>query len=142
MKQLPLLESLIKTIVNATEQLLNSKNATQLKPTTGVKHERKYLVAASNRKRMYECTVQGTHVVCECQCYKFNHLRKHGLSVAFSVGLINEHISTGLKRKRKTTCKTGLVPSKPAAGKKGATHKQPWRRSTSKFSVPTPINKK
>lgn len=80
---------------------------------------------------MYECTVHHDHVSCTCHCYKYNALCKHRLCVANKEGILKEHIDFLLKSPRRAKpVKSGLVePEKNAAGKKGGTHKNPWRPS-------------
>ena len=69
------------------------------------------------------------HVTCTRPSYKYNVLCKHGLCVANKEGILKEHIEFVLKSPRRAKpIRSGLVePKKNAAGKKGGTHKNPWR---------------
>jgi len=99
-------------------------------PSMGANEKRKFLVAAKNCKRgMYECAVFDDHVNCSCPCYKYNNLCKHSICVAEIAGILKEHLQHLQKSpKRRTPSKSGLVePPKDAHGKKGASHKNPYR---------------
>lgn len=126
---------LVDTIVQAAEALLNCKDAIQTMPSLTVASRKKFLVGAQNcKKGMYECAVYSDHVTCACSCYKFNKLCKHSLSVAEKTGMIKEHLDFLRKTsRRKAPSKSALIePSKDAQGKKGGSHRNPWRPSRAK----------
>lgn len=88
-------------------------------------------MAAKNCKRgMYECAVFGDHVNCSCQCYnEYNNLCKHSICVAEIAGILKEHLKYLKKSPRtRVPSKSGHVePPKDAHGKKGGSHKNPYR---------------
>ena len=123
-------EGLVDTIVKDAEALLNAKEAVQPMPSVSANAKRKFLVAAKNCKRgMYECAVFSDHVNCSCPCYKFNNLCKHSICVAEIAGILKEHLQHLKKSpRRRAPSKSGLVePPKDAQGKKGGSHKNPYR---------------
>ena len=123
-------DGLVATIVKSAETLLNAKDAVQPMPCMIADAKRKFLVAAKNCKRgMYECTVFGDHVNCSCQCYKYNNPCKHSICVAEIAGILKEHLQHLKKSpRRRAPSKSGLVePQKDAHGKKGGSHKNPYR---------------
>lgn len=133
-------DDLVKTIVKEAEALLNCKDAVQNMPSLTVTSRKKYLVGAQNcKKGMYECTVHSDHISCTCPCYKYNNLCKHSLCVAEKAGILKEHLNFLQKSsKRKAPSKSALVePSKEAQGKKGGSHKNPWRPSRAKSTQVT-----
>ena len=133
-------DGLVDTIVTAAEALLNCKDAVQTMPSLTVPSRKKFLVGARNcKKGMYECTVHSDHVSCACPCYKFNNLCKHSLCVAEKSGKLKEHLHFLCKSsKRKAPSKSALVePAIDAQGKKGGSHKNPWRPSRAKSTQGT-----
>lgn len=128
-------DGLVGTIVKDAEALLNCKDAVQTTPSLTVTSRKKYLVGAKNcKKGMYECTVHSGHISCTCSCYKYNNLCKHSLCVAEKAGILKEHLDFLRKSsRRRVPSKSALVePSKQAEGKKGGSHKNPWRPSRAK----------
>ena len=87
--------------------------------------------ARNCKKGMYECFVHSDHVTCTCPCYKYNNFCKHSLCVAEKVAILKEHLAFLRKSLRqKAPSKSALVePTKDAQGKKGGSHKNPWRPS-------------
>ena len=133
-------DGLVKTIVKEAEALLNCKDAVQNMPSLTVTSRKRYLVGAQNcKKGMYECTVHSDHISCTCPCYKYNNLCKHSLCVAKKAGILKEHLNFLQKSsKSKAPSKSALVePSKEAQGKKGGSHKNPWRPSRAKSTQVT-----
>ena len=124
-------DGLVDTIVQGAEALLNCKDAIQTMPSLTVASRKKFLVGAQNKKGMYECAVYSDHVTCACSCYKFNKLCKHSLCVAEKTGMIKDHLDFIRKTTRRNApCKSALVkPTKDAQGKKGGSHRNPWRPS-------------
>ena len=122
---------LVTTVVKETEKLLNCPNSVQRMPSMNPTDPKtKYLVAAKDAKSgMYECLVHHDHVICKCPCNKYNGLCKHSLCVAERANLLKEHIDFLLKSScRHKPFKSNLVePEKNAAGKKGNSHRNPWR---------------
>lgn len=88
---------------------------------------------------MYECNVHSDHVTCTCPCYKYNNLCKHSLCIAEKVAILKEHLDFLRKSSRqKAPSKTALVePTKDAQGKKGGSHKNPWRPSRARCTQGT-----
>ena len=133
-------DGLVKTIVKEAEALLNCKDAVQNMPSLTVTSRKKYLVGAQNcKKGMYECTVHSDHISCTCPCYKYNNLCKYSLCVAEKAGILKEHLNFLQKSSKcKAPSKSALVePSKEAQGKKGGSHKNPWRPSRAKSTQVT-----
>ena len=133
-------DDLVKTTVKEAEALLNCKDAVQNMPSLTVTSRKKYLVGAQNcKKGMYECTVHSDHISCTCPCYKYNNLCKHSHCVAEKAGILKEHLNFLQKSsKRKAPSKSALVePSKESQGKKGGSHKNPWRPSRAKSTQVT-----
>ena len=122
---------LVDTIVQRAEALLNCKDAIQAMPSLTVASRKKFLVGAQNKKGMYECAVYSDHVTCACSCYKLNKLCKHSLCVAEKTGMIKDHLDFIRKTSRRNApCKSALIePTKDAQGKKGGSHRNPWRPS-------------
>ena len=128
-------DGLVETIAKDAEALLNCKDAVQAIPSITVTSKKKYLVGAQNcKKGMYECTVHSDHITCTCACYKYNYLCKHSFCVAEKAGILKEHLDFLPKSsRRRAPSKSALVePSKEAQGKKGGSHKNPWRPSRAK----------
>ena len=128
-------DDLIATIVKDAVALLNCKDGVQTMPSLMAGARRKYLVGARNcKKGMYECNVHSDHVTCTCPCYKYNNLCKHSLCVAEKVAILKAHVHFLRKSpRRKAPSKSALVePTKDAQGKKGGSHKNPWRPSRAK----------
>jgi len=127
-------KGLIQTIIREAENLLNTPNAIERVPSLNSHGNReKYFVAAKDCKRhMYECTVHVDHVTCTCPSYKYNALCKHSLCVVTKDGILKDHIEFVLRSPRRSKPFKGALvePEKNAAGKKGGTHKNPWRPSS------------
>lgn len=121
---------LVSTIVTEAEILLNVKDAVQVMPSLTPDSRKKFLVAAKDcKKGMYECSVYIDHVTCTCPCYKFQTLCKHSICVAEISGILKQHLEYLKKSPRRTApSKSNLIePTKQAPGKKGGSHKNPWR---------------
>ena len=133
-------DGLVATIVKEAEALLNVKDAIQKMPSLTSPSRETYLVAAKNcQKGMYQCSVYSDHVSCSCPCYKYNNLCKHSICVAETVGVLKEHLDFLKKSPRRKAPLKGdlLEPAKAAQGKKGGSHRNPWRPSR-QATVETP----
>ena len=122
---------LVTTVIKEAEKLLNCPNSVERMPSMNPTDPKtKYFVAAKDAKTgMYECVVHHDHVTCKCPCNKYNGLCKHSLCVAERANLLKEHVDFLLKSScRNKPSKSNLVePHKNAAGKKGSSHRNPWR---------------
>ena len=106
-----LTNSLVDTIVQAAEALLNCKDTIQTMPSLTVALRKKFLVGAQNcKKGMYECAVYSDHVTCACSCNKFKKLCKHSLSTAEKTGMIKEHLDF-LRRTSRLKAPSFFLPS-------------------------------
>lgn len=81
------------------------------------------------------------HVTCTCPSYKYNTRCKHGLCITNKEGILKEHIEFVLTSPHHSKpLKSGFVgPEKNAAGKKGGTHKNPWRPNHRNTNTNVPL---
>ena len=123
-------EALVNEVVDKALELLNCPCKVQREPTTDVNARKTYLVASKDTKKgWYKCAVYKGHVNCTCPCYKYKGMCKHSICVAEIEGILTSHLDHLKKSPRRTApAKSNLLePPKEAQGKKGGSHRNPWR---------------